>query len=90
MPEGGLHDQALAPVVLLRGRGQAVAHRRPHPLVPQPRAVEAAEIGQHPAGQVRVAEHAKAGRGPSLISTRVPAGWQRIEQRQRRRRNATA
>jgi hypothetical protein len=79
VPEGGLHDQALAPVVLVRGRGQAVAHRRPHPRVPEARPVEAAEIGQHPAGQVRVAQHeGRAGAEPDLHQ--IPVSGQRIEQ----------
>ena len=82
MAEGGLHDQALAPVVRLRDRGQAVAHRGPHPVVPPAGAVEAAEIGQHPAGEVRVAQHeGRPGAEPDL--DQVPMSRQRIEQRQR-------
>ena len=63
MAEGGLHDQALAAVILVGGAGQAVAHRRPDPLVDQARSVEAAQVGQHLAGQAQVA-HRYA--GPAL------------------------
>jgi hypothetical protein len=47
MAEGGLHDQALAAVILLPGRGQAIAHGCPDALVDQARSVEGAEVGQH-------------------------------------------
>jgi hypothetical protein len=80
--EGGLHDQALAAVVGVGGTGQAVAHRCPDPLVDQARSVEKAEIGQHLAGQARVAHDVgRPGAEPDLHQ--VAVGGQRVEQRQR-------
>jgi hypothetical protein len=69
--EGGLHDQPLAAVVGVGGTGQAVAHGRSDALIDQARSVESAKIGQHLAGQGRVA-HDVGRLGPSLISTRSP------------------
>lgn len=40
---------------LMGGAGQAVAHGRPDPRVDQARSVEKTEVGQHLAGQARVA-----------------------------------
>jgi hypothetical protein len=50
VPEGGLHDQALAAVILVSDARQAVAHRRPDPLVDQARSVENAEVGRSRTG----------------------------------------
>jgi hypothetical protein len=80
--EGGLHDQALAAVILVGGAGQAVAHGRPDPLVDQARSVEKTEVGQHLAGQARVAHDVgRPGAEPDLHQ--VAVGGQRVEQGQR-------
>jgi hypothetical protein len=82
VPEGGLHDQAVAAVVPVGCAGQAVAHGRPDPLVDQARSVESAEVGQHLAGQARVAHDVgRPGAEPDLHQ--VAVGGQRVEQRQR-------
>ena len=78
----GLHDQALAAVVLVGGAGQAVAHRRPDPVVDQARSVESAQVGQHLAGQVRVAYHVRRPRAEPDLD-QVAVGGQRVQQRQR-------